>query len=114
MYLPYLHRRISEIESGLGDWTGLQHPNSDVINVAKIVAFELHLGHLRTPSVVPSEDGHIVFIWSSARFALEVEARAKDVTIWLHDRATEVVTNWIGQPSELNAKLTEILGVAQQ
>jgi hypothetical protein len=103
----YVSRRLAQLRCGEGDFTGLQQPTAGVIDRAQNVAAELFQAQTATPSVVPSEDGEVLFVWRRAGWDLEIAVGADDVTVWAYERSSGDV--WSGSLIELRHRLVALL-----
>jgi hypothetical protein len=84
----YVYERIQELQNGEDDFSELPQPASFVIDRAWQVATRVLHPDTPSPSVVPSDDGDVVFVWHKARWDLEIEVGPEEVTVWAHSRNT--------------------------
>jgi len=84
----YVYERIQELQNGEDDFTELPQPTSFVVDRAWQVATLILHPDTPTPSVVPSDDGNVVFVWHKARWDLEIEVGPEEVAVWAHSRNT--------------------------
>lgn len=80
----YVMQRLAQLWRGEGDFTGLSRPSEYVIRRARDLCLDLFRDQTPTPSVVPSEDGEVLFIWHKAGWKVEIEVGPEEVLIWAH------------------------------
>jgi hypothetical protein len=106
----YVYRRIQELKNGEDDFSELPQPASFVIDRAWQVATRVLHPNTPTPSVVPSEDGNVVFVWHKARWDLEIEVGPEEVTVWAHSRNTgEMFSGTLDEQAERLSGLLDFL-----
>lgn len=105
-WFKYVARRLSAFRAGVGDFTGLRIPTPWVINRAWLVAENYFLPDTPPPSVVPTEDGDVLFIWHKAGWELQIEAGSEGVTAWARNRRSG--ETWSGS---LDARQAELHGL---
>ncbi len=111
-WAKYVGRRLSALRMGAFDFTGLQIPAPTVVDRAWVVAWSyLHPATL-PPSVVPSEDGDILFIWHKSGWDLEIEVGAGGTTVWAYHR--ESGEEWSGSLDERQSELSTLLNLMSQ
>jgi hypothetical protein len=103
----YVSERIEEIRSGSDDYSELPRPSLDVVERAWWVVTRTLRAETPTPSVVPSDEGSIVFVWHKALWDLEIEVGPKETTVWAHNRKTD--TMFSGPLDEQRPKLLRLL-----
>jgi hypothetical protein len=109
----YVDRRLSQLERGEGDFTGLQRPINAVVERARVISNTLFRADTPTPSVVPSEDGNIQFIWHKAGWELEIEVASEEVNVWARCGASGAVFyGSLGELQEWVMGLLELLGTS--
>ena len=84
----YVEQRLTELERGDGDFTGLQHPTATTVQHARRVAAETFRDTTPTPSVVPTEEGDVAFAWHKNGMDAEIEVSETGAEFWVHDRVT--------------------------
>ena len=84
----YVHQRIEEMRNGEDDFTELPQPTLPIIDYAWQVATRILRPDTPTPSVVPSDEGNVVYVWHKARWDLEIEVGPEEVTVWAHNQKT--------------------------
>jgi hypothetical protein len=104
----YVSKRLRELQAGEYDFTGFQVPTAEVVELARDVAATLFKPETPTPSVVPSEDGDVLYIWHKAGWDLELDVGLEGVTVWAHDRSAG--REWYGSLEELRAGVAGLLG----
>jgi hypothetical protein len=95
---PYVARRLGELERGEGDYTGLKRPSAATVARAREVAVRTFRDSTPAPSVVPDEDGNVLFIWHRNGIEAEIAAGEDCVSVWAHHRDTEA--EWWGSLEE--------------
>jgi len=84
----YVGRRLGELERGEGDYTGLRQPSAATIANARRVAAETFRDTTPTPSVVPTADGGIDFVWHKNGYDVEICVTEDEADMWARQRAT--------------------------
>ena len=86
---PHVSQRIDDLRFGKGreDWDG-EWPPLAAIDAAWTLACELFRDETPTPSVVPSEDGEVLFIWHKNQVDAEIIVSTGEPQVWVHDRAS--------------------------
>lgn len=103
----YVARRLAELASG-------EHVSDMPVTYAALcdralnVAEELFNFDTPTPSVVPSEDGTVLFVWRSQPLELEIEVRPEETSVWAYERSRGRI--WSGQLEEQQARFSNLLG----
>jgi hypothetical protein len=106
----YVSERINELQHGEDDFSELSQPTSLVIDRAWQVATRVLHSDTPTPSVVPSDDGNVVFVWHKARWDLEIEVSPEEVTVWAHSRNTgEMFSGTLDEQLERVSRLLDFL-----
>ncbi len=108
----YVAQRIDELRAAKYDFTGLKVPPKIVVDRAWGVAATLFKADTPTPSVVPSEDGDVMFVWHKAGWDLEIEVGAEEIMLWAHDRHAGTVFS--GSLAEQRARLSSLLDYLAQ
>jgi hypothetical protein len=103
----YVAQRIEDLRAAKYDFTDLKIPPRFVVDRAWGVAATLFKADTPTPSVVPSEDGNVLFVWHKSRWDLEIEVGAEEIVLWAHDRRTG--TGFSGSLVEQQARLSSLL-----
>jgi hypothetical protein len=103
----YVVRRLEALRHGQGDFTGLRIPEEMVVDRAWNFATQAFRSDTPTPSVVPTEDGDILFVWRKAGWELEVTIGAAEDTVWARNRDSGVTTR--GSLGELQATVSSLL-----
>lgn len=93
--------------AGEDEFTELPRPSTFVVNRAWQIATSILRPEAPTPSVVPSADGNVVFVWHKALWDLEIEVGSEETTIWAHDRNTG--TMFSGSLDEQRVRLSSLL-----
>lgn len=84
----YVERRLTDLERGDGDFTGLQRPTAATVQHARQVAAETFRDSTPTPSVVPTEEGQVAFVWRKNGMDAEIEVSETAAEFWVHERVT--------------------------
>ena len=103
----YVVQRFTELESGMFDFTDLRIPPPSAIERAKSIATDTFRPDTPTPSVVPSEDGSVLFVWHKAGWDVELEVSESTASVWAHHR--EDSSTWHGSLSECSAEFDQLL-----
>ena len=84
----YVEQRLTDLENGTGDFTGLQRPSAGAIMSAREVAASVFRDGTPTPSVVPTESGDVAFIWHKNGVDAELDVNETQADLWAHDRVS--------------------------
>jgi hypothetical protein len=84
----YVTQRLDELERGEGDYTDLKRPSAATVAHARKVAAETFRDSTPTPSVVPTADGGIDFVWHKNGYDVEWCITEGEAEFWAHCRAT--------------------------
>jgi hypothetical protein len=103
----YVSERIEEIRSGRDDYSELPRPSPYVVERAWWVATSVLKADTPTPSVVPSDEGNVVFVWHKALWDLEIEVGPRETRVWAHNRKTD--TMFSGLLDEQLPRLSRLL-----
>lgn len=95
----YVEQRLRELSVGAYNFTGLRVPSGHVVDLASQVAQDWFYPDTPTPSVLPSEDGKVLFVWHKAGWDLEISVGPEGTEIWAYDR---------GSGQELSGSLEEL------
>ena len=95
----YVEQRLRELSLGAHNFTGLRVPSGHVVDLAARVAQDWFYPDTPTPSVLPSEDGEVLFVWHKAGWDLEIIVGPGGAEIWAYDR---------GSGKELSGSLEEL------
>jgi hypothetical protein len=105
----YVVQRLGEAGNGVFDFTGLLVPSRTVVERAWSVAQNYFRIDTPTPSVVPSEDGDICFVWHKAGWDLRIDVGPEETVVWAHHRGTG--RQWFGSLEERRMQLARLLDV---
>lgn len=82
-----MEQRLGELGRGDGDFTDLKRPSAATVSRARGVAAATFRQDTPTPSVVPTEDGEVAFIWHKNGIDAEITVEESGpVHVWAHDR----------------------------
>jgi hypothetical protein len=84
----YVNQRLDELERGEGDYTELKRPSAVTVAHARKAAAETFRDTTPSPSVVPTSDGGISFVWHKNGFDVEWYIAEGEAEFWAHNRAT--------------------------
>ena len=84
----YVEQRLGELERGEGDYTGLRKPSAGTVAYAREVAAETFRDGTPTPSVVPTAEGGIDFVWRKNGYDVEICITETEADIWARQRVT--------------------------
>ena len=84
----YVSQRLGELERGEGDYTGLKQPSAATVAFARRMAAETFRDTTPTPSVVPTPDGGIDFVWHKNGYDVEWCITEGEAEFWAHHRPT--------------------------
>jgi hypothetical protein len=87
-WYSYVETRLAEIEFGVFDFTDLLQPSEAVVTRARNLVNGLLQPYVPTPSVVPSEDGAVLFVWNKAGWDLRLEVTESESSIWARERGS--------------------------
>jgi hypothetical protein len=104
----YVSKRLRELGNGEHDFTGFQVPTAAVVDYARVVASRVFKPEIPTPSVVPSEDGSVLFIWHKSGWDLEIDVGGEGAAVWARDRYAG--REWYGSLEELQEMVVSLLG----
>jgi len=106
-WTPYVEERLSDLSLERYDFTDLRVPSPSTIARAASIALDTFDSDTATPSVVPSEEGSVLFVWH--RFGWDVELAVSSIStiVWANRR--EDATGWYGPLSEYGEEFTQLL-----
>jgi hypothetical protein len=84
----YVEQRLGEMERGEGDYTELRQPTAATVAHARRIAAGTFRDTTPTPSVVPTADGGIDFVWHKNGYDVEITVTETEARIWAHQRET--------------------------
>lgn len=108
----YVTRRLFAFRLGAGDFTGLKIPTPQVVDQAWILARSFFHPDTPAPSVVPTEDGEIMFIWHKAGWELQIETGPEGAMAWARDRRSGIT--WSGSLEERQEELYSLFRLFAQ
>jgi len=111
---PYVAGRIGELlgDAGRSEWEG-PWPSPVAILSARDYAIETFPASAPTPSVVPGDDGEVLFVWHKRGWDIEVAVdRESHAEVWARQRHTgqEFAGPLDEHRDELQALLSELGG----
>jgi len=107
-WYAYVTKRLAELASGRTDYSDMPLPPHAACARALTLAENLFDLNTPTPSVVPSEEGTVVFVWRSQALELEIEVGSEETEVWAYDRPGGNV--WSGQLEDRRASVSALLG----
>lgn len=84
----YVSQRLDELERGEGDFTDLRRPSAATVAFARRMAAETFRDTTPTPSVVPTAEGGIDFVWRKNGYDAEWCITEGEAEFWAHRRST--------------------------
>ena len=84
----YVEQRLGELERGEGDYTDLCKPSAAVVASARRLAAETFRDGTPAPSVVPTADGGIDFLWARNGYDAEFTVTEAGAEFWARQRST--------------------------
>lgn len=92
-WTAYVMRRLDELERGEGRelWEG-QWPGSKVVQAARRLALETFPPGIPAPTVTPTLEGRVAFLWTSAGWWAEAEVTPDGVEYWALQMGQEGAT----------------------
>lgn len=107
-WLSYVVDRLNELDSlAIDPDDELPAPSHDVLSRALDEANRFMAPATPTPSVVPTVDGHVQFVWHKAGWDVEVEVGPEETCVWARDR--ESGESWSGSLDECKGELVSLL-----
>lgn len=84
----YVEQRLGELERGEGDYTDLCQPSAVTVANARRLAAEVFRDGTPTPSVVPTAEGDIDFVWRKNGYDVELTVTEDGAEFWACQRST--------------------------
>ncbi|MGK2957682.1 MAG: hypothetical protein ACSLFB_04640 [Acidimicrobiales bacterium] len=107
-WLSYVIERLNELALLVDDPDeDLPAPSQAVLNRALEEANRLLPPSTPTPSVVPTTEGHVQFVWHKTGWDVEVEIGMEETWVWAQDR--ESGESWSGSLDERKGELVSLL-----
>lgn len=103
----YVSKRLSELENGEHDFSGLVQPKAPTISRAQTIVSTLLQPYTPTPSVVPSEEGAVLFVWHKSGWDMEIEVSDLSTYVWAKKRDDD--EGWSGSLMDHQHKVSELL-----
>jgi hypothetical protein len=108
----YITRRLAALRMSGNDFTGLKVPSPWIVDRAWAVANSYFRPNTPPPSVVPTEDGDILFIWRKAGWELHIEISSEEATAWAYNRKSG--RSWSGSLGERQPEFYTLLDLLGQ
>ncbi len=105
-WFHYVARRLAELATGQSV-SDMPAPSAVLCNEAFRVAEWLFDPDTPTPSVVPSEDGAVLFVWRSQPLELEIEIGPEEASVWAYERSRGII--WSGLLEEQRVRFSSLL-----
>jgi hypothetical protein len=105
----YVIGRLAALRAGSDNHSDLMAPTPWIVDRAWEVAKRYFPPATPPPSVVPSEDGDIVFIWHKAGWELQIEVGSEGAAVWAYERHSGIM--WSGSLEERQQELRNLLGL---
>lgn len=105
-WLPYVVRRLTQMRDEQTPDRGC-YPGPVVLSEALHVAATVFDAGTATPSVVPSEEGGVQFVWHRAGWDVELEVEPDGVCVWARNRRTE--ETWFGTLDDYRQRFSDLL-----
>lgn len=108
-WLPYVLRRLNDLALKLDE------PDPDDPAIPDPIALERSLAELQrlladdtpTPSVVPTSEGGVQFVWHKGGWDIEIEVLPSETLAWGRNRS--VGARWSGELEDVQAALVDAL-----
>ncbi len=85
----YVSKRLVQIEARAADETSEDpYPSAELVRVAHLVVARLFSPSTPTPSVVPSEEGGVSFVWHKGGLDVEIEVGEDEIFVCANRRAS--------------------------
>lgn len=112
-WLPYVARRLNELASRSNEPTpeAIGAPDPWVLKHALVVLSEWLSDDTPTPSVVPTPDGGVQFVWHKSGWDIEIEVLPSETYVWgrnRNDTGREFSGDLPERAPELQAALREM------
>jgi hypothetical protein len=104
-------QRLEELRAGAFDFTGLQIPPQHIVDQAWAIASSHFHFNTPPPSVLPSDEGEVLFIWHKSGWDIQINVGPEETTVWAYNSgsSTEFSGSLASRQKEL-ANLLNILG----
>jgi len=84
----YVGQRLDEME--------LKRPSAATVAHARKVAAETFRDTTPTPSVVPDDEGNVLFVWRKNGMDVEIEVSETSAGIWVYEHDHDLKRTWDG------------------
>lgn len=105
-WAPYVARRLLEM-SDRTPVPGIKYPTRSVLERAWYLASAFFPESTPTPSVVPSHDGNVTFVWHKQNWDVEIDVDPRTVAVWARNRTTG--ETWQGEQNDVRARFSGLL-----
>lgn len=107
----YVARRLQSLRVGASDFTGLKAPSAWIVDRAWAVANNYFSPTTPPPSVVPTEDGNILYVWRKYGWELDLEISSEEATVWAyHQKSGHTWAGTFGERQIEFYNLLDLLG----
>lgn len=103
----YVSERLHRIESGVDREGGEPYPSPITVSRARMFAEYLFTPRTATPSVVPTDDGGVSFVWHKGGFDVDIEVSDDEVFVCVYHSASG--TSFYGASSQHLAGVKAVL-----
>jgi hypothetical protein len=107
---PYVWTRLAAMRSQSDSIDRIAgYPTPEVINRAWDEALTLFPLAMATPSVIPSDEGSVVFVWHKKGWDIEIEVDEGDTTIWARHRTDLALGRLDGRVADQRDRVVALL-----
>lgn len=106
-WATYIAGRLAALRRGDGDFAGLRQPTAQTVDRAEQVAADLFRDNTPTPSLVPSPEGTVLFVWHKAGWWVEIVVGPDEVDVWAHHSESQATFH--GRLDDNRQRVCELL-----